>query len=269
MKKYLIIVGVVIMVLSIFQGCKKDKTSSKSPGAGTYIDFLKNTQWVGTLDRSGYQYPPPCCLRINADTTIAVYAPFFFFVNNAWESEDSIKGKISTVDSLPDGRTKLKINFSRIGDVDIYITDRKQLLAVSPDGNKVPFEAFIFPEDVDINGTTWSGPSMGDGSFAYPDLSTISFSSTGIYTEYSKNGKIMVDNKIQPYRSSFHRKGAMVFMFGFNETNAKGPAYFGVLTPSGDQMMVYSNSPDARLPYYTQTHAWYGPIGVTPLITKR
>lgn len=269
MKKYLIMIAVGMLAISIIDGCKKDKSTSKLPGTATYIDFLMNTQWVGVLDRNGYQYPPPCCLRINADTTIAVYAPFFFLVNNAWESADSIKGKISSLDSLPDGRTKLKINFNRLGDVEIYITDRKQLMGVSSGGNKVPFEASIFPKDVDINGTVWSGPSMGDGSFAYPDLSSINFSSMGTYTEYTRNGKIMADNSVKPIRISFSQKGAMVFMYGFNETNNKEPQYFGVLTPSGDQMMVYSNSPDSRLPYYTQTYAWYGPIGATPVIKKQ
>lgn len=269
MKKHLTTIAIAIMGIIILQNCKKGNNPPAPTATKTYFDFLKNTQWVGTLDRSGYQYPPPCCLRINADTTIAVYAPFFFLVNNAWQTEDSLKGKISSIDSLPDGRAKLKINFNRLGDVDIYITDRKQLMGFSLNGNNVPFEASIFPEDVDINGTTWSGPSMGGGSFAYPDVSTISFASTGTYTEYSRNGKIMVDNNVQPVRISFHRKGAMVFMFGFNEAIGKAPSYFGVLMPSGKEMMVYSNAPEARLPNYTQTTAWYGPIGQTPIIVKQ
>ena len=59
----------------------------------SYTDFLKNTEWVGVLDRNGYHYPPPCCLRFNADNSITVYAPFWFNTNGVYVTPDSIREK--------------------------------------------------------------------------------------------------------------------------------------------------------------------------------
>jgi hypothetical protein len=273
MKKYIILIAVGMMVISILPGCKKGNNPSPSSTSKTYFDFLKNTQWVGTLDRSGYEYPAPCCLRINADTTIAVYAPFFFLVNNVIETADSIKGKINSIDSLPDGRTRIKIKFNYISDVEIYFTNRKNLICISTDANKpIPFQAEIFPNEVLLKGTTWSGPIMTEQSatgYAYPDLSDVSFLADKTATSYHRNGKLITDTGLTPVELSYSQKGAMVFLFGFDETNSKEPAYFGMLLPSGDKMMIYSGSQDARLPYYTQTIAWYGPLGVTPVINKQ
>lgn len=274
MKTRVILLLISIASATLLFNCKKSNPASPSSQTSkTYFDFLKNTQWVGVLDGSGYQYAPPCCLRVNADTTLAVYAPFAFWINNAWEYVDSLKGKISNIDSLPDGRTKIKINFNYLGDVEIYITDRQTLTGYSQDANKqVPFEAEIFPKDVDVGGTTWSGPVMTDQSatgFAYPDVSSVSFSGNKLFTTYTRNGKIMADNSLKVIEISYTQKGAMVFFYGFNETNNIEPAYFGVLKPSGDAMMVYSGSSNARLPNYVQTTAWYGPIGVTPVINKQ
>jgi hypothetical protein len=265
----------VLLTVILFSCKKNNPVSPPLQQSKTYFDFLKNTQWVGTLDESGYEYAPPCCLRVNADTTIAVYAPFFFFVNNIWESVDSIKGKINSIDSLPDGRTKVKISFNYLADVEIYITNRETLTCISPDANKpVPFNAEIFPKEILIKGSTWSGPVMTgvgptQGMVAYPDLSTVSFLADKTATSYHRNGKLVTYTNLTPVEISYTQIGAMVSMYGFNETNSKQVAYFGVLLPSGDKMMVYSGSADARLPYYTQTIAWYGPLGVTPIINKQ
>ena len=273
MKKHLIIIATILSTVIPFS-CKKSNNPAPSPStSNTYFDFLKNTQWVGILARSGYQYAPPCCIRVNADTTIAVYASFIFLINNALQYVDSIKGKINSMDSLPDGRTKIKIKFNYIGDVEIYITNREQLTSNYPDINKpTPFEAVIFPKEVDVKGSTWSGPVMTGQSatgFAYPDLSRVIFSADKPVTIYTRNGLYCADNDKKVVEMGYSQKGAMVFFYGFDETNDLVPRYFGVLLPSEDKMMIYSGSMDARLPYYTQSTPWYGPLGVTPIIDKQ
>jgi len=273
MKRHLIIMATVLLTAILFSCKKSNPTPSPLQTSKTYFDFLINTQWVGTLDRSGYQYAPPCCIRVNADTTIAVYAPFIFLINNALQYADSIKGKINSMDSLPDGRTKIKIKFNYIGDVEIYITNREQLTSNYPDINKpTPFVAVIFPKEVDVKGSTWSGPVMTGQSatgFAYPDLSRVIFSADKPVTIYTRDGLYCADNDKKVVEMGYSQKGAMVFFYGFDETNGKEPRYFGVLLPSGDKMMIYSGATEARLPYYTQTTPWYGPLGVTPIIDKQ
>lgn len=256
--------------------CKKSNNPlPPASTAKTYVDFLINTQWVGTLDRNGYNYPPPCCMRVNPDTTVAIYAPFFFGTGGTYQTPDSIKGKITSIDSLADGRTRIKINFPSINvtDHEIYITNRQNLMSSSADPRKAPgFSAIIFTKEVSLKGTTWSGPVMTGGGptqgiVAYPDMSVNVFTENA--TRYYRSGRLMADNGGTIIEASYVQKGAMIFMFGFNETNNKLPVYFGVLLPSGDKMMVHSSSPDARLPYYFQTIYWYGLPGFTPILNKQ
>ena len=70
-------------------------------------------------------------------------------------------------------------------------------------------------------------------------------------------------------KASYQKQRAMVRMTGFNESNAYLIDYFGVLLPGNDRMMVYSGATGARLPYYTQTIPWNGPIGQTPIIERQ
>jgi len=264
-----------------FSACKKNGNSLLTSPTN-YADFLKNTEWVGVLDRSGYHYPPPCCLRFNADNTITVYAPFWFNNGGVFVVADSLKGKINSIDSLPDTRTSIKVTFPHINDQTIYITDRKKLIGISADPNKPPtFQLEIFPVNgVSVKGTTWSGPLISgsgpsSGSYAYPDLSTISFLANKNVTSYSRNGQPIPAQPTPQFPApgalevAYQQKGAMVFMSGYKENGIIIMDYFGVLLPSGDKMMVHSGSHEARLPNYLQTIAWYGPIGVTPIIIKK
>lgn len=118
---------------------------------------------------------------------------------------------------------------------------------------------------------TGSGPTVG--MVAYPDLSTIAFGKTA--TSYTRNGAVVL---VQPtpqipspgvLEVAYKKIGAAVFMSGYNENGLYLYDYFGVLLPGNDRMMVYSGATGARLPYYTQTIAWYGPIGQTPVIEKQ
>jgi hypothetical protein len=272
--------SVIILLLSI-ASCKKGG-NVLPPSPKNYADFLKNSEWVGVLDKNGYHYPPPCYLRFNIDNTVTVYAPFWFNDNGVYVTPDSIRGTINSIDSLPDERTAIKATFPYIKDQTIYITKREKLICVSADPNKpVTFQLEIFPSaGISVKGTTWSGPIMTgsgptSGQHAYPDLSSIAFLGNKNSTVYYRNGQ-PVPSQPTPQSPApgilevaYQQKGAMVFMMGYKENGIILMDYFGVLLPSGDKMMVHSGSHEARLPNYLQTIAWYGPIGVTPIIEKK
>lgn len=278
MKKVFIVMLYIITTLS---ACKKSGTILPA-AQKNYADFLKNTEWVGVLDRNGYHYPPPCCLKFNPDNTITIYAPFWFNDNGVYVTPDTIRGKINSIDSLPDERTAVKVNFPYLNDQTIYITNRQKLIGISSDPNKpVTFQLEIFPASgISVKGTTWSGPLMSgggaaSGQYAYPDLSSIGFLGNKNATVYYRNGNLM---PAQPtpqapapgvLEAAYLQQGAMVFMSGYKENGIILMDYFGVLLPSGDKMMVHSGSQEARLPNYLQTIAWYGPIGATPVIIKK
>jgi hypothetical protein len=277
MNKFSILIGCIVIGLA---ACDKDKVTSPAPQQ-SYADFLKNTEWVGVLDGNGYHYPPPCYLKFKPDNIITVFAPFYFNVNGNYESRDSINGKINSIDSLPDGRTRIAVNFPFINDQLIHITNRKNLTCVYADLSRPTFQLELFPSaGVSVKGTTWSGPLMNStgpasGYYAYPDLSSIHFLGNKDVTVYYKNGQIVPG---QPTPQSpgggalevaYRQQGAMVFMSGYNENGIILMNYFGVLLPSGDKMMVHSVAQGSRLPYYSQTIPWYGPIGVTPVILKQ
>jgi hypothetical protein len=277
-KKMKTIISLMLLIAISFASCKKDNGSSTP--AGSYADFLKNSEWVGTLDKSGYQFAPPCCLKFKTAGTITVYAPFNLLVNGAIEHIDSINGTVNSIDTLlADGRTKIKATFQYFNDVELFITNRKTLTSVSTDPNKLfPLQLEIFPAaGFSVNGKNWSGPVMTGNTatgFAYPDLSTIYFLPNGNAATYSKNGRPVLATPTPQIPTpgilevAFQQKGARVYMFGFNENGLLLIPYFGVLLPSGNSMMVSSRSRNARLPHYTQTIAWYGGIGVTPIINK-
>lgn len=277
MKKLLILIACIVTGIA---ACKKGGNPLQSP-PGDYADFLKNTEWVGVLDGNGYQYPPPCCLRFNPDNTITMHAPFWFNDNGVYVTPDSINGKINSIDSLPDGRTRINANFPYINDQSIFITNREKLVGISPDPNKpTTFQLELFPsQGFSVRGTQWRGPLMpgaapSSGSYAYPDLNSIIFLPDKDITVYAKNGQPVMwgtqgTGSYTALQSTFVQRGALVYMAGYNNERAiKEIGYFGVLLPSGDKMMVHSGSQDARLPNYIHTTAPYGPIGATPVIYK-
>jgi hypothetical protein len=273
---------ILIACLAIFfAGCKKNGVTLPATQT-SYADFLKNTEWVGVMDRNGYQYPPPCCLKFKPDNNITVWAPFWINVNGVFETPDSINGKINTIDSLPDGRTRITVKFLYLNDQVIYITNRKSLICVSTDPNKpTTFQLELFPTaGYSVKGTTWCGPLMpgaapSSGYYAYPDLSSIGFLGNKDVTVYYRGGNIVPESPTPQIPTPgalevvYRQKGAMIFMSGYKENGIVLMDYFGVLLPSGDKMMVHSGSYEARLPNYIITTAPYGPLGTTPIIYKR
>lgn len=266
----------------LWSSCKKDTGSgTTTPAPKAFADFLKNTQWVGTLDKGGYQYAPPCCLRFSSTDKFVIYAPFFFPVSGGgFTAKDSLTGRILSIDSLPDGRTSVKTSIEMLNETILYISDRKSMTSSTTSVSKPnPFKCELFTAgNSSVKDTRWSGPLMTGGPtsgfFAYPDLSSIGFLTDGT-SVYYRNG-VLVPAQPTPQlpnpgvlKVGYLQYGAMVFMSGYNETNLKIVDYFGVLMPDGTKMMVHSGSADSRLPYYLQTIAWYGPIGTTPVINKQ
>jgi hypothetical protein len=264
-----------------FTACKKSGSVLPPQPPKGYAGFLENTEWVGVLNGNGYQYPPPCCMKFKPDNAITVYAPFWFNDNGVYVSPDSINGKIKSIDSLPDGKTRITANFPYINDQVINITNRKTLSCVYADLSNWTFQLELFPATgFSVKGTTWSGPLMpgaapSSGYCAYPDLSSIRFLGDKNSTIYYRNGQIVPAQPtpqspgVGALEAAYAQKGAMVFMSGYKENGIILMSYFGVLLPSGDKMMVHSGSGEARLPNYIHTTAPYGPIGVTPVIYKQ
>lgn len=278
MKTILLIVAVAFW----FAGCKKDNGTTPVVQQ-SFADFLKNTEWVGTLSGNGYQYRPPCSLKFNADNTFTMYSIFVFFTSGSGgiETRDSITGTISSIDSLPDGRTRITTNITtnfNLGSTQsIYITDRKKLQGISSSqSTEETFQLSLFPtKGFSVLGT-WigrAGTVYDNYTYAYPDVSTIIFAPNFI-THYARNGiTVLLTAPNFALQGLYLQKGARVYFSGCNETRGTGDIslipYFGVLLPSGNEMMVHSFDYNARLPNYINTNQPYGPNGATPIIHRQ
>lgn len=271
---------IITAVAFLLAGCEKDKGNTPAVQQ-SFADFLKNTEWVGTMDGNGFQYRPPCSLKFNSDNTFNMYSIFLFFPNGVEERRDSIIGTISSIDSLPDGRARITTNittsFNGGSTQTIYITDRQKLQGISSNQSTVMFQLSLFPATgFSVHGT-WRGPAgtiYDHYTYAYPDLSTISFldSETPPASYYSRNGQPVLLTPNVELKKIYQQKGARVYFAGCNETRGTGDIsmvpYFGVLLPSGDKMMVHSLDFYARLPNHINTSQPYGPNGVTPIIQR-
>jgi len=268
----------ITAVTFLLAGCGKDNGTTPVVQQ-SFADFLKNTEWVGTLDGNGFQYRPPCSLKFNADNTFTMYSIFVFFPNGVIETRDSIIGTIASIDSLPDGRTRIttdiNTSFNGGSTQSIYITDRKKLQGISSTQSTESFNLSLFPATgISVLGT-WSGPAgtiHDNYTYAYPDLSTIAFQPAATY--YARNGQaILLTAPNTPMQWIYQQKGARVYFCGCNETLGTGGIsmipYFGVLLPSGNEMMVHSFNSNARLPNYINTNQPYGPNGATPIIHRQ
>lgn len=275
MKYFLILSALIVTSLT---SCKKDSGSGSSNDE--FKDFLLNSYWVGVLDRNGYQFAPPAALRFKSANSFVIYAPFYLIQNGSLVVRDSLSGEIKNIDELADGVTvDIKVEMEHYGAITLNIVDRKTLKAISTDpGKPVPFELEYYSGGgFSLNGTRWSGPVMTGpgpvaGRLAYPDLSTIGFEASNTY--YHRNGAIVMAQPTPQIptpgelRVLYKQVGPVVYMSGYSEDGHLLIPYFGVLKPGNDKMMVFSAAQGSRLPYYTQTIAWYGPIGQTPVIGK-
>src|SRR3954462_11712840 len=106
MKKLTNLTLLAIMATAVLMSCKKNVPDLQPPPA-TFSDFLKNTEWVGTLDGNGFQYRPPCSLKFNADNTFTMYGIFVFFPGGVATYKDSITGAIQKIDTLADARVRI------------------------------------------------------------------------------------------------------------------------------------------------------------------
>jgi len=175
MKKHFII---LICCAAIFAACKK--STDITPPSQSTADFIKNTEWVGTSDKNGFEYPPPCALKFNTDNTFTMYSHFVFFPNGVETRTDSITGNIQSIDDLSTSVTRITTNinttFRPVTTNYIDITDRKKIVGMSSDATQPPtFQMDIFPANgISVYGTHWKGPewhsTVTDKSYAYPDL---------------------------------------------------------------------------------------------------
>lgn len=264
------------VLLLLTPSCKKDNTSQK----GNQKTFPLNTEWTGTMHLGNQQYDQPCYLRINDNNTVSIYSLFAFIINRNIEYKDSLTGPVTHI-SDENGTATVEADLPDLpiigGHTTFTIKDNK-LTCASRDGGFVVLHLELFPDKkISIEGG-WSGPVMHggplEGRHAYPDLSSILFGTDGT-TTYKRNGEI-AQIKVPQFgtftivKGGYQQKGAMVWMDGYNESIQKTVAYFGVLMPSGDKMMVNSRDRiDGRLPSHTATIDWYGPKGVTPVIERQ
>ncbi|MBT1688630.1 hypothetical protein [Dawidia soli] len=272
MKKLIILWASLVIILAACNGDDDD-----APQAAK--DFPRDTEWVGVLSGSGYQYPPPANLRFKENDKLVVYAPHFFVEDGAFIRADSVNGSVTSITEIDGATIEVKADIEHYGQTTMTIQDRHKLTAISSNANKpVPFTLELYDTPASLEGTVWSGPVMTGpgpmaGLVAYPDLSTIIFDENT--TSYTRNGALVPEQPTPQIPAPgvlqvlYKKNGASVFMSGYDETGMYLYGYFGVLLPGNDKMMVYSGAAGARLPYYTQTIAWYGPIGQTPIIEKQ
>lgn len=279
MKKFIPFSVFAIIAITVLPGCKKNNTGTIPPPA-TFSDFLKNTEWVGTLDGNGFQYRIPCSLKFNADNTFTMYGIFVFYPGGVEVYRDSITATIQKIDTLPDYRvritTDLTTSFNSGVTKYLYITNKQKIQGVNAGATLETFQLSLFPAAGISAAGYWRGVAW-KGSYGYPDLSNIMFDDTKFLTHYSKNG-VTVQESAQATSpvlgSVYAQKGARVYFDGYNDQypppgyGGRTVPYFGVLLPSGDKMMVHSVNSYARLPNYVNTSEPYGPNGQTPVIYK-
>ncbi len=191
-----------------------------------FADFIKNTEWVGTCDGNGFEYPPPCALKFNSDNTFTMYSHFVFFPNGVETRTDSITGNIQSIDDLSDNVTRITTDinttFRPVATNYIDITDRKQIVGMSSDATQPPtFQMDIFPANgISVYGTHWKGPewhsTVTDKSYAYPDLNNINFQTDGINTTYSFNGQPVYLSQNTPLQHIYQQNGSRIYMSGYS-----------------------------------------------------
>ncbi|SEN94198.1 hypothetical protein SAMN05216436_1267 [bacterium A37T11] len=275
---------------------KEDKPIKDS--LPSYIDFLKKTEWVGTDDGVGSQFPRPVDITFGNDSSLAIYAVYNIRTENSNKNmikADSLLGKITKIDSIADGSTQITVNFPVMGgDEVITIKDRKKLTLLFADHNSPHLNSFNYTLDLfpatgfSLTDTKWSGALANPDEtpvnyrYNYPDLSAVNFHTTSIGKTASiiKNGGVA-------YENIYKQMGARVYVTGYNEgyswdmdiasetgnytdwRQGRTIIYYGVILPTGNNMYVDARSSNARLPNYTQSSEIYGPKGVTPNISKQ
>lgn len=277
MKKILVL---ACLAFGALLSCKKD--SGNQPGGGgakSFAEFLAASEWVGTLALSGYNYPPPCYLKILPGNKMTAYAPFAILTApGVFKYVDSLNGTYTTVDSLPDGTNSVKARFDLIGDVSLNVFERKELKVIPADPSRpspaMRMDIYTTPAAT-VKNSGWSTPLLPSGRFAYPDVNGVQFATNG-NTQYERNGVLLLKNAItgvvldtEPLQFAYTQRGPMVFFSGVNETVRKFVPYFGVLMSGGNKMMVHSFSADSRLPAFFITTNEYGFPGVTPILQRR
>jgi hypothetical protein len=271
----------ILFLIAAFAFCLASCTKNGSSAPQTFNEFIKNSEWVGTLDRSGNQYAPPCDLKFNANgDSVTCYAIFYFLVNGVLQQEDSVVGKVISIDTIEENTMRIIVNFRYLNSQSLFVYNQKKIMAwPSNNLNQQPtFQLSLFTAKEDAFTGDWGGKPNNYG-YTYPDLSYIRLNPVNRTMMHLRNG---VSIKLQagvigPYLSGdtasirirYYQQGAKVWMLGYNEQAQRAVTYFGVLLPTGDSMMVHSNANNSRLPNHINTNQTYGPNGITPIILKQ
>jgi hypothetical protein len=280
-----------LVAITCLISCKKDNTPAGPGGPGgtggnnpAPAYFFANTEWTGSCHIVSQQYDLPCYLRFNGDSTVSVYALFYWQLGGSFQAEDSAVGKITGIDTVTNGNTSINVSFALTGDKQTYtLTNKNTLVGVTAAGSTASSNNTFSPHlqlcpapIPSVKNTSWSSKKMTgggptDGMYAYPDLATFSFGDKS--QVYYRNGSIITytpSDQLQILLMEYSQQGPRIYLSGFNETNNLLVGYFGVLAPDGASMLVDARAKRyARLPNYLQTIYWYGPPGVTPVIYKQ
>lgn len=259
-----------LCTIVVLGACNSDDKDSLQAVKG----FPRGTEWVGVLDRSGYQFAPPADLQFKDNDDFVVYAPHFFVEGGTVVRVDSVKGTITSVEEVDATTVSVVTNIEHYGVVTMTIKDKQKLTGISTNENKpVPFTLEKYEATGTVAGT-WTGPIIKDsgptnGMTAYPDVSTITFRESDAF--YTRNGETIRTGpeSMTALLTPFKKIGAAVYFKGYDEGNDLLYDYMGVLLQGDTKMMIYSGVTGARLPYYTQTIPWYGTIGQTPVMEKQ
>jgi hypothetical protein len=277
----------LITIVSIILGCSPN--NSPSPAAPKSNSLFDGTEWVGTYHPGNTQFPFPTCLKFKGDTVVTAYALFLFITETSEIELDSLRGKITKIDSVTTaGLTTVDIYFPVTSQqITFYLQDKTTMRGITD--RELYHLSLVEGEAPSLAGTSWHGPkdSRPGGSFYYPDLTGIHFDAPlgpekNVFNQsFTRGGSpVSLDGVVggssepeTPLTSVCNQKGSILYFSGYNEDERqKGfvgtVPYFGVLLADGNTMLVNSRSHTARLPNYINTNEPYGPNGVTPSMVR-
>lgn len=265
-KQFLRLLVPMIIGAIIFSGCGKD--TSNKPGGGKKTFDFSNSEYTGIGHAGNHYYPRPISIRFNSDSTLTTFT--HILLNNTY---NIITGKITNVSTNAQGGTDLTVTylFPTIEQQFNYV----QTYTISADKSTLSGGAFPLYELISMKLFPTKAPSIA-GNWTtngyYADIAGITFGSDSTST-YQRGGKTLTygGDATAIIHAAYHQNGGRLTFIGINETqNDLLIQYYGVITADGKK--VYADSydfSDSRLPSIYGGSEAYGPIGVTPSITKQ
>ncbi|WP_345951590.1 hypothetical protein ABDD95_09180 [Mucilaginibacter sp. PAMB04274] len=276
MKKtiHLLIALLVLHLLLLSIGCKKDKTQKDPDKNTTGLYGFSNTEYTGLANVGNHYFPRPLSLRFGEGNDVTAWSHLTLTV---WRRGD-VHGKITKVEEGAQGQTTVTILFDLPGDEQF---NSPQVYTISADkhtitGGTSPIISMVdmklFSKDAPGIVGVWSQPQHPDW---FPDVNVIAFDKNG-QTTYNQGGKpvyYVYDDKIF-WKENYKQDGSRITFTGVNPDVAKplitSIPYYGVLSSDGKILYVdaYEFSA-ARISTALSTFPWYGPKGVTPWLIRQ